>query len=133
MIREYKTIHEISGPLMVVNHVQGVTYDELGEIELRDGSIRRCQVLEVNGDTAVVQLFENSAGINLTESKIRFLGHPLQMGVSEDMLGRVFNGGAHRWRPRHSGRRISGHQRPGHEPGRAQLPQRVHSNGHFYH
>ena len=92
MIREYKTIHEISGPLMVVNHVQGVTYDELGEIELRDGSIRRCQVLEVNGDTAVVQLFENSAGINLTESKIRFLGHPLQMGVSEDMLGRVFNG-----------------------------------------
>ena len=92
MIREYKTIHEISGPLMVVHHVQGVTYDELGEIELRDGSIRRCQVLEVNGDTAVVQLFENSAGINLTESKIRFLGHPLQMGVSEDMLGRVFNG-----------------------------------------
>ena len=92
MIREYKTIHEISGPLMVVNHVQGVTYDEQGEIELRDGSIRRCQVLEVNGDTAVVQLFENSAGINLTESKIRFLGHPLQMGVSEDMLGRVFNG-----------------------------------------
>ena len=92
MIHEYKTIHEISGPLMVVNHVQGVTYDELGEIELRDGSIRRCQVLEVNGDTAVVQLFENSAGINLTESKIRFLGHPLQMGVSEDMLGRVFNG-----------------------------------------
>ena len=92
MIREYKTIHEISGPLMVVNHVRGVTYDELGEIELRDGSIRRCQVLEVNGDTAVVQLFENSAGINLTESKIRFLGHPLQMGVSEDMLGRVFNG-----------------------------------------
>ena len=92
MIREYKTIHEISGPLMVVNHVQGDTNDELGEIELRDGSIRRCQVLEVNGDTAVVQLFENSAGINLTESKIRFLGHPLQMGVSEDILGRVFNG-----------------------------------------
>ena len=92
MIREYKTIQEISGPLMVVDHVQGVTYDELGEIELTDGTVRRCQVLEVNGDSAVVQLFENSAGINLAESKIRFLGHPLQLGVSEDMLGRVFNG-----------------------------------------
>ena len=92
MIREYKTIQEISGPLMVVDRVRGVTYDELGEIELSDGTGRRCQVLEVNGDTAVVQLFENSAGINLAESKIRFLGHPLQLGVSGDMLGRVFNG-----------------------------------------
>ena len=92
MIREYKTIQEISGPLMVVDRVQGVTYDELGEIELTDGTVRRCQVLEVNGNTAVVQLFENSAGINLADSKIRFLGHPLQLGVSGDMLGRVFNG-----------------------------------------
>ena len=92
MIREYKTIREISGPLMVVDHVQGVTYDELAEIELTDGTTRRCKVLEVNGDTAVVQLFEASAGINLAESKIRFLGHPLQLAVSGDMLGRVFNG-----------------------------------------
>ena len=92
MIREYKTIREISGPLMVVDHVQGVTYDELAEIELTDGSLRRCKVLEVNGDTAVVQLFEASAGINLAGSKIRFLGHPLQLAVSGDMLGRVFNG-----------------------------------------
>ena len=92
MIREYKTIQEISGPLMVVERVRGVTYDELGEIELTDGTVRRCQVLEVNGDKAVVQLFESSAGINLAESRIRFLGHPLQLGVSMDMLGRVFNG-----------------------------------------
>jgi V/A-type H+-transporting ATPase subunit B len=77
---------------MVVEHVEGVTYDELGEIELKDGSLRRCQVLEVNGDKAVVQLFEPSAGINLRDSKIRFLGHPLELGVSGDMLGRVFNG-----------------------------------------
>ena len=49
-------------------------------------------MLEVNGDNAVVQLFESSAGINLAESKVRFLGHPLQLGVSGDMLGRVFNG-----------------------------------------
>jgi len=92
VIREYKTIQEISGPLMVVNRVQGVTYDELAEIELSDGSVRRCKVLEVNGDSAVVQLFEASAGINLKDSKIRFLGHPLQLAVSGDMLGRVFNG-----------------------------------------
>ena len=92
MIREYRTIQEINGPLMVVRKVQDVTYDELAEIELPDGTIRRCKVLEVNGDNAVVQLFEASAGINLAQSKIRFLGHPLQLAVSGDMLGRVFNG-----------------------------------------
>ncbi len=92
MIREYKTIQEVNGPLMVVKKVQGVTYDELGEIELPDGTIRHCKVLEVNGDDAVVQLFEASAGINLRDSKVRFLGHPLQLGVSGEMLGRVFNG-----------------------------------------
>ena len=92
MMKEYRTIYEVSGPLMVVEQVEGVTYDELAEIELPDGSIRRCKVLEVNGDKAVVQLFESSAGINLKDSKIRFLGHPLQLAVSSDMLGRVFNG-----------------------------------------
>ena len=92
MIREYKTIQEVNGPLMMVKKVQGVTYDELGEIELPDGTLRRCKVLEVNGDNAVVQLFEPSAGINLKDSKIRFLGHPLELAVSGDMLGRVFNG-----------------------------------------
>ncbi|MCI8879077.1 MAG: V-type ATP synthase subunit B [Oscillospiraceae bacterium] len=92
MMKEYRTIHEISGPLMVVEHVDGVTFDELAEIELRNGSVRRCKVLEVNGDKAVVQLFEASAGINLRDSKIRFLGHPLELAVSGDMLGRVFNG-----------------------------------------
>ncbi len=92
MIREYRTIQEISGPLMVVRQVQGVTYDELAEIELPSGERRHCKVLEVNGDNAVVQLFDSSAGINLKDSKIRFLGHPLQLAVSGDMLGRVFNG-----------------------------------------
>jgi len=95
MIREYRTIQEINGPLMMVRKVQGVTYDELGEIELPDGTVRRCKVLEVNGDNAVVQLFEASAGINLADSKIRFLGHPLELAVSGDMLGRVFNGMGH--------------------------------------
>lgn len=95
MIREYKTIQEVNGPLMVVRKVQGVTYDELGEIELPNGDLRHCKVLEVNGDNAVVQLFEPSAGINLADSKVRFLGHPLQLGVSAEMLGRVFNGMGH--------------------------------------
>ena len=92
MIKEYKTIKEIASPLMVVEHVEGVTYDELGEIELPNGEVRRCKVLEVEGDRAVVQLFESAQGINLAESKVRFLGHPQQLAVSEDMLGRVFNG-----------------------------------------
>ncbi len=92
MIKEYKTIREIASPLMVVKDVEGVTYDELAEIELPSGEKRRGKVLEVNGDTAVVQLFESAQGINLAGSRVRFLGHPLQLGVSEDMLGRVFNG-----------------------------------------
>lgn len=92
MIKEYRTIREVTGPLMMVDGVEGVTYDELGEIELQSGELRRCRVLEVNGDRAVVQLFENSAGINLEDSKVRFLGHGIELGVSEDMLGRVFDG-----------------------------------------
>ena len=92
MIKEYKTIHEIASPLMIVEQVEGVTYDELCEIQLPDGSLRRGKVLEVNGDRAIVQLYESAAGINLAESKVRFLGHPLELAVSEDMLGRVFNG-----------------------------------------
>ena len=92
MIKEYRTIAEIAGPLMVVRQVERATFDELVEIELSDGSVRRGKVLEVNGDSAVVQLFEANAGINLAHAKVRFLGHPLQLAVSRDMLGRVFNG-----------------------------------------
>ncbi len=92
MIKEYKTIRQIVSPLMIVDQVEGVTYDELGEVELPNGEIRRCKVLEVNGDKAVVQLFEAAQGINLAGSKVRFMGHAQQLAVSEDMLGRVFNG-----------------------------------------
>ena len=92
MIKEYRTIQEVAGPLMLVSDVENVTYDELGEIQLPDGSIRRCKVLEINGTNAMVQLFESSAGINLAGSKVRFLGHGTELAVSEDMLGRVFDG-----------------------------------------
>jgi len=92
MPREYRTINEVAGPLMLVKDVEGVSYNELGEIELANGETRRCRVLEINGGDALVQLFENSAGINLAQSKVRFLGRGIELGVSEDMLGRMFDG-----------------------------------------
>lgn len=92
MPKEYRTIREVAGPLMMVSDVEGVKYNELGEIELPNGEKRRCKVLEVDGTNALVQLFENSAGINLAESKVRFLGRSMELAVSEDMLSRVFDG-----------------------------------------
>ena len=92
MIKEYKTISEVVGPLMLVKEVENVTYDELGEIILPSGEKRLCKVLEVNGDNALVQLFESSTGINLKETVVKFLGHGTQLAVSPDMLGRVFDG-----------------------------------------
>ncbi len=92
MLKEYKTVREVVGPLMVVDGVEGVKYDELVEIELTNGELRRGKVLEVNGDKAMVQLYESSAGINLASTRVRFLGKPVTLGVSEDMIGRVFDG-----------------------------------------
>ena len=92
MPKEYRTIQEVAGPLMLVQGVENVTYDELGEIELANVEKRRCKVLEVDGNTALLQLFENAAGINLSNSKVRFLGRTMELGVSPDMLGRVFDG-----------------------------------------
>lgn len=92
MLKEYKTITEVVGPLMVVEDVEGVKYDELVEIVIQTGEIRRGKVLEVNGSKAMVQIFEGSNGINLKNTKARFLGKPLEFGVSEDILGRIFDG-----------------------------------------
>lgn len=92
MPKEYRTIEEVAGPLMLIKGVSGVAYNELGEIELGNGEKRRCRVLEVNGTDVLVQLFENSTGINLAESKVRFLGRQMELPVSMDMLGRVFDG-----------------------------------------
>ncbi len=92
MYKEYKTIQEVVGPLMLVKNVEGVSYDELGEIMMPSGEKRLCKVLEVNGSDALVQLFEASTGINLKESSVRFLGHGTELAVSPDMLGRVFDG-----------------------------------------
>ncbi len=92
MYKEYKTIREVVGPLMLVDGVEGVKYNELVDIVCANGDIRRGKVLEINRDKAVVQLFENSQGLQISNSKARFMGHSQQLAVSRDMLGRVFDG-----------------------------------------
>lgn len=92
MNKEYKTIKEVVGPLMLVEGVEGVKYDELVEVTQEDGSVRRGKVLEVKDDKAVVQLFENTQGLKISTSKAKFLGRSLSLDLSEDMLGRVFDG-----------------------------------------
>ena len=92
MRKEYKTIKEVAGPLMLVDQVEGVKYDELVEIEQSDGRIRRGKVLEINQDKALLQLFEGSQGLRITDSSAKFLGHSIELAVAPDMLGRVFDG-----------------------------------------
>ena len=92
MIREYRSIQTITSPLIVVKSTEGVTCGELAEVELENGSVRTGKVLEVTGDCAIVQFFENLGGVSPASSKVRFLGRPLELAVSGDMLGRVFNG-----------------------------------------
>ena len=92
MRKEYKTIREVAGPLMLVDQVDGVKYDELVEIEQSDGRIRRGKVLEINQDKALLQLFEGSQGLRITDSSAKFLGHSIELAVAPDMLGRVFDG-----------------------------------------
>ena len=92
MLKEYSTVRELVGPLMLVEKVSDVKYGELAEIKLGDGSTRRGRVLEANGDVALLQLFEGSSGISLHDCKVRFLGRSIELAVSQDMLGRVFDG-----------------------------------------
>ncbi len=92
MLKEYNTVREIVGPLMLVEGVEGVKYNELVEVRQENGEIRSGKVLEINGDKAMVQLFEPSQGIKISTSKARFLGHGIELAVSEEMLGRVFDG-----------------------------------------
>ena len=92
MPREYRTIEEVAGPLMLVRGVTGLAYNELGELELESGERRRCKVLEVDGENVLVQLFDSATGINPKTSKVRFFGRAMELGVSPDMLSRVFDG-----------------------------------------
>ena len=90
--REYTTVREVAGPLMIVEGVEGVAYNEIVDIETPNGEMRRGQVLEVKGDVAVVQVFEGTRDLNTATTKVRFTGETAKIGVSLDMLGRVFSG-----------------------------------------
>ncbi|MBU1118447.1 V-type ATP synthase subunit B [Patescibacteria group bacterium] len=103
MLKEYKTVKEITGPLVIVEGVSDVKYEELVDIELQDGSKRRGRVLEVDGDKAVIQLFEETRGISVEGTKAKFLGKTMELPVSEEMLGRVFDGSG---RPKDKGPKI---------------------------
>lgn len=92
MLKEYRTVREVAGPLMLVEGVEGAKFGELVEIEARAGDQRRGRVLEVTGDKALVQLFEGSAGLNLGEAKVRFLGRGIELAVAPDILGGVYDG-----------------------------------------
>lgn len=111
MIKEYTTTVEIAGPLMLVDRVEGVTYEELAEVELPGGEIRHGKVLEVDGSMALVQLFEGSRGTDVARSKIRFLGKGVELGVSRELLGRVLDG--------------QGRPRPPFDTGAAILPEKM--------
>ncbi|MDR0856332.1 MAG: V-type ATP synthase subunit B, partial [Clostridiales bacterium] len=84
MLKEYRTIKEVVGPLMLVDNVSGVKYNELVEIEQKNGEIRKGKVLDVSGDRALVQLFEGSQGLEISTAKARFLGKSIELNVSED-------------------------------------------------
>lgn len=92
VLKEYRSVTSVVSPLMTVTGVEGVKYDELVEVELQSGENRIGQVLEIDGDDAVVQIFEGTSGINLRDTKVRFTGRPLTLNVSEDMVGRTFDG-----------------------------------------
>ena len=87
MLKEYKTIKEVVGPLMLVEGVDGASYDELVEITQANGEVRRGKVLEVNGDRALVQLFEGTQGLKISTAKARFLGRGLELGVGMNTPG----------------------------------------------
>ena len=103
MVKEYQTVAEIAGPLMLVEKVEDVKYEELVEIELLGGEIRHGKVLEIDQDKALVQLFEGATGVDIYNSKIRFLGKGVELSVSIDMLGRIFDG---QGRPKDGGPKI---------------------------
>ena len=92
MNKEFKTIKEVVGPLMLIEKAEGATYDELVQIKQATGEVRYGKVLEVDRDKALVQLFEPSEGLKISDARAKLLGHGVQLGVSADMLGRVFDG-----------------------------------------
>lgn len=108
MLKEYLTVSSIAGPLVVVEKVEEVKYNELVEVELPDGTIRRGKVLEVSSDKALVQMFEGTFGLDILGAKVRFLGRTQELAVSPDLVGRIFDGAG---RPRDNGPAIIAEKR----------------------
>ena len=92
MLKEYKTVSRIYGPLMLVESVEGAKYGHIVDIEIADGTIRHGQILQVEKDKVLVQVFEGTEGINVNDSTVRFLGKPMELSLSPEILGRVFDG-----------------------------------------
>ncbi len=92
MLKEYLTIRHITGPLVLVEEVEGAKYEEIVEVVMPTGEVRRGRVLEVDRDKALIQLFEGTTGVDVFKSKVRFLGKGIEIGLSPDMLGRIFDG-----------------------------------------
>ncbi|CBL18160.1 MULTISPECIES: V-type ATP synthase subunit B [Ruminococcus] len=92
MSLQYLGLNEINGPLVVLDQVSGISYDEVAELHLEDGTERLGRVVEISGDKAVLQVFEGTKGLSLKNTKTKFLGRPMEMPLSEEVLGRVFNG-----------------------------------------
>ncbi|MGM5480699.1 MAG: V-type ATP synthase subunit B [Nanobdellota archaeon] len=103
MIKEYKTVTGVKGPLIFVDNVSGVSYDELVKVRVGD-DVRTGRVLEIDGKKAVVQVFEGTAGIGTRDTRVRFLGSSLKIPVNTDMLGHIFDGAG---RPKEKSVRIS--------------------------
>lgn len=92
MSLQYLGLNEINGPLVVLDQVSGISYDEVAELHLEDGTERLGRVVEISGDKVVLQVFEGTKGLSLKNTKTKFLGRPMEMPLSEEVLGRVFNG-----------------------------------------
>ena len=92
MLKEYQTVSRIYGPLMLVEKVDEAKYGHIVDVELSDGSLRHGQVLQVEKDKVLIQVFEGTDGIDVSDSTVRFLGKPLELDLSPDILGRVFSG-----------------------------------------
>lgn len=89
---EYKTVVNVEGPLVILDNVKFPKYAEIVNVRLGDGSMRKGQVLEISGKRAVVQIFEGTQNIDVVNTHVEFTGDVLKMPISEEMLGRTFNG-----------------------------------------
>ena len=92
MRKEYVGIAGLKGPLAIVEGIKGIGYDEMVEMKLPDGSVRNGKVLESSDDAVLIQIFEGSSGINPRDVRVSFKGKPFEIGLSDKILGRVFNG-----------------------------------------